>query len=35
LDVTANSNNQLLGTLFPEARGGAEKKPTTSTKVIL
>lgn len=33
LDVTANSNNQLLGSLFPEARGGGDKKPTTSTKV--
>lgn len=34
LDVTAASNNQLLTSLFPEARTGAEgQKPTTSTKV--
>jgi myosin heavy subunit len=34
LDVTAMSNNNLLAQLFPEARtGGADSKPTTSTKV--
>ena len=33
LDVTGISSNQLLQSLFPEAKAGTSNKPTTSTKI--